>query len=91
MFVHRALCFYVVALIPVVLPQATFNPQNVAQGSSSNPSAVSLDISTLFNNRGFAMSPGDANFDGIGSKSVPMSMFRGPSSCIHGSTCPAQE
>ena len=65
----RALTAWVciVASVPV-LSQATFNPKNVAQGSSSYPSAVQLSLSNLFNNRGFAMSPGDADFDGLGSK-----------------------
>ncbi|KAI9685859.1 MAG: hypothetical protein M1822_004137 [Bathelium mastoideum] len=57
----------IVAVVPTVLTQATFNPQNVVKGSTNYPSAVSLNISTLFNNRAFGMSPGDANFDGIGS------------------------
>ncbi|KAL9091437.1 MAG: hypothetical protein Q9165_004823 [Trypethelium subeluteriae] len=63
---HRTLKLCVLTLLPAVFGQTTFNPKNAAQGSSSYSSTLSLDISNLFNNRGFAMTPGDADFDGIG-------------------------
>jgi alpha-L-fucosidase len=41
-------------LVAAVRAQVVFNP------------SVPLDISTLYNNRGFAMKPGDANLDDLG-------------------------
>jgi alpha-L-fucosidase len=53
-------------LIAATQAQVVFNPKNVDAGfSGSNPS-IPLDISSLYNNRGFAMGPGDANLDNLG-------------------------
>lgn len=66
--VHAMIVLVCLVVSMQVLAQATFNPKNIAQGSSNYPSAFQLDLSSLYNNRGFAMSPGDADFDGLGSK-----------------------
>jgi alpha-L-fucosidase len=46
--------------------QLIFKPQNADHGGS-NPISVPINISSLFDNRAFAMRPGDANFDQHGS------------------------
>jgi alpha-L-fucosidase len=53
------------AFVPFALGQGglVINPKNAGDGAAAN--SVPIDISGLVNNRGFAMSPGDANFDGI--------------------------
>jgi alpha-L-fucosidase len=60
------LAVFVAAASPC-LGQATFNPKNIGDGNSNYSLGVPLDLSKLLGNRGFAMSPGDADFDGLGS------------------------
>ncbi|KAK4502875.1 hypothetical protein PRZ48_006301 [Zasmidium cellare] len=56
-------------LVPTALAQGglVINPKNADdfETGSSSASTITIDISGLVNNRAFAMSPGDANFDGI--------------------------
>jgi alpha-L-fucosidase len=53
-------------LLPLSLAQGglVVNPKNANDGASGI-SSLPIDLSGLVNNRGFAMSPGDADFDGI--------------------------
>jgi alpha-L-fucosidase len=46
--------------------QVVFNPKIVDTGSSGSNPSIPLDISSLYNNRGFAMWPEDANLDNLG-------------------------
>ncbi|KAH0267099.1 glycoside hydrolase family 29 protein, partial [Aureobasidium melanogenum] len=57
----------VLGLIPVVLGQGglVINPKNAGLQVGSHPSSVPIDLSSMVNNRAFAMTPDDANFDGI--------------------------
>jgi len=48
--------------------QATFNPQGLDNGGAGGTISAPVDISHLYDNRGFAMKPNDADFDGYGSK-----------------------
>lgn len=50
-------------LLALARAQVIFKPQNADNGGSYAPS-VPLDLSSLFDNRGFAQKPGDADFDG---------------------------
>ena len=52
-------------LLPVALAQGglVINPRNAQDGSSAT--SLPIDLSGLVNNRGFAMTPGDADFDGL--------------------------
>lgn len=52
--------------LPLALAQGglVVNPKNADDGGGGI-SSVPIDLSGLANNRGFAMNPGDANFDGI--------------------------
>lgn len=52
--------------------QALLNPKNIAYGysSSDNAPSVQVDLTDLFDNRGFAASPGNADFDGLHSMSA---------------------
>ena len=56
----------ILPLLASVSAQATFNPQYKDNGGT-NSASLPLDISSLFDNRGFAMQPGDANFDQLNS------------------------
>lgn len=58
--------FWIGLFISAVQAQAVFNPKNVDAGSSGSNPSFPVDISSLYNNRGFANSPGDADFDGLG-------------------------
>ncbi|KAI9708390.1 MAG: hypothetical protein M1820_004094 [Bogoriella megaspora] len=69
---------FALGLLPGVMSQGVFNPKNVAQGSSNNSATVIVDLAVLYNNRAFAMSPGDADFDGAGS-SYPAQYLPPPS------------
>ena len=66
-------------LLPLVQGQALFNPKNVDSGSSGSNPSMPLDLSNLYNNRGFAMKPNDSNLDGTGTgypaQSLPPSNF----------------
>lgn len=53
-------------LLPLSGAQVLFNPKNVDSGSSGRNPSIPLDISSLYNNRGFAMKPNDSNLDGYG-------------------------
>lgn len=53
-------------LIAATQAQVVFNPKNVDGGSSGSNPSIPLVISSLYNNRGFAMGPGDANLDNLG-------------------------
>ncbi|KAK5137926.1 hypothetical protein LTR08_006695 [Meristemomyces frigidus] len=61
-----ALSSLVLGLLPLVMAQGglVVKPQNADDGSGLT-SSIPLDLSGLVNNRAFAMSPGEANFDGI--------------------------
>lgn len=56
------------AVAPLALAQGdiVLNPKNADDGASGVRS-LPLDLSSLRNNRAFAMSPGDANFEGLNS------------------------
>jgi alpha-L-fucosidase len=54
-------------LLPLAETQVLFNPKNVDSGSSGTNPSMPLDISNLYNNRGFAMKPNDSNLEGHGS------------------------
>ncbi|TKA25115.1 hypothetical protein B0A50_06180 [Salinomyces thailandicus] len=68
------------ALLPMVMTQGglVVSPKNAEDGSTQMAS-LSVDLSSLRNNRAFAMSPGDADFDGLHSgypaKYLPHSNF----------------
>jgi alpha-L-fucosidase len=67
------------SFLTTVHAQAVFNPKNVGTSyNGANPS-FPVDLSSLHNNRAFAMKPGDANYDGSGSgypaNSLPPSNF----------------
>lgn len=53
-------------IVPLALAQGglVVNPKNAYDGKSGIQS-VPIDVSHLVNNRAFAMSPGDANFEGL--------------------------
>jgi alpha-L-fucosidase len=53
-------------LIAATQAQVAFNHKNVDAGSSGSNPSTPLDISSLYNNRGFAMGPGDANLHNLG-------------------------
>lgn len=55
-------------LLPLALSQGGLivNPKYANNSNSGTPS-VSIDLTSLLNNRAFAMSPGDANFDNLNS------------------------
>lgn len=75
-------------LLPIALCQVLFQPQNAVKSYSKGYS-VAIDISTLFNNRGFGEHPGDANFDGIHSMLFPLYPFSDIYTMLSGSY-PAQ-
>ncbi|KAI5193504.1 glycoside hydrolase [Aureobasidium subglaciale] len=55
-------------LVPLALGQGglVINPKNAGlQQAGSHASSVPIDLSGMVNNRAFAMTPGDADFDGI--------------------------
>lgn len=56
-------------LVPAALGQGglVINPKNAddSEHGSSSAASMAMDISGMMDNRAFAMSPGDANFDGI--------------------------
>lgn len=67
------------SFLSAVHAQAVFNPKNVGTSyNEANPS-FPIDLSSLYNNRGFAMRPNDSNLDGSGSgypaNSLPPSNF----------------
>jgi len=59
--------------------QAVFNPKNVGTSYNAVNPSFPVDLSSMYNNRGFAMKPGDSNLDGSGSgypaNSLPPSNF----------------
>lgn len=59
----------VLSLAPLALGQGglVVNPKNVDgnQGGSSLARSMPIDLTNMFNNQAFGMSPGEANFDGI--------------------------
>lgn len=61
------IAFLLAVCIIGVQAQVVFNPKNVDFGSSGGNPSIPLDLSGLYNNRGFAMSPNDSNLDGYGS------------------------
>ena len=73
------LLIFVLLSLPLAEPQVLFNPKYVGSGSSGSTPSTPLDISNLYNNRGFAVKPNDSNFDGHGAgypaKSLPPSKF----------------
>lgn len=59
---------FLIGLVPLCLAQEGFviNPKNADDnGNGGDRGSLPLDISDLVDNRAFAMSPGDANFDGM--------------------------
>ena len=68
------------SVFPVALAQGglVVNPKNADDGTGGTAS-MPMDLSKLVNNRGFGISPNDANFDGYGSgypaKYLPPSNF----------------
>ncbi|CZR55229.1 uncharacterized protein PAC_05116 [Phialocephala subalpina] len=66
-------------LLPLAQSQVVFNPKNIDYGSSSTNPSLPLDLSSFFNNRGFAMRPNDSNLNGYGvgypAESLPPSSF----------------
>jgi alpha-L-fucosidase len=67
------------SFLTAVHAQAVFNPKNIGTSyNAANPS-FPVELSLLYNNRGFAVKPGDSNFDGSGSgypaNSLPPSNF----------------
>ena len=70
---------FVLLSLPLVEPQVLFNPKYVDSGSWGASLSKPLDISNLYNNRGFAMKVNDSNFDGNGggypADSLPPSQF----------------
>jgi alpha-L-fucosidase len=71
-----------IGLLPLTLGQGglVINPKNAALDQvGSHSSSTLIDLSSMVNNRAFAMTPGDANFDGIHSgypaKYLPESNF----------------
>ena len=59
---------FLLGFVPLALAQGglVVNPKNADDGTGS-VSSVPIDLSHLVNNRGFAIKPGDADFDGLGS------------------------
>ena len=57
----------VLGFLPLALGQGglVINPKNAGLQVGSHPASVPIDLSSMVNNRAFAMTPGDANFDGI--------------------------
>jgi alpha-L-fucosidase len=57
----------VLGLVPLALGQGglVINPKNAGLQVGSHATSVPIDLSALVNNRAFAMTPGDANFDGV--------------------------
>jgi alpha-L-fucosidase len=57
------------SVLPWAIAQGglVINPKNADDNASGSGGAesVPIDISSMFNNRAFAMTPGDADFDGI--------------------------
>jgi alpha-L-fucosidase len=55
------------SLVPLALGQGglVVNPKNAGLQVGSHASSVPIDLSSLVNNRAFAMTPGDADFDGV--------------------------
>ncbi|RAO73459.1 uncharacterized protein BHQ10_009471 [Talaromyces amestolkiae] len=56
------------ALCSSALSQVLFKPVNDFQPLAGQTPSITLDIDTLFNNRGFGTVSGDGNFDGSGGK-----------------------
>lgn len=67
------------SFLTTVHAQALFNPKNVDTSYKVVNPSFPVDLSSLYSNRGFAMKPNDANFDGSGSgypaNSLPPSNF----------------
>ena len=63
-----ALSAFILGLLPLALAQGGLivKPQNADDGSGQ-VSSIPMDLSSLVNNRAFALTPGDADFDGLGS------------------------
>lgn len=58
---------FLLSLVPLALGQGglVVNPKNQNNHESHSAGSLPIDISSITNNRAFAKSPGDANFDGI--------------------------
>jgi hypothetical protein len=61
------------ALVPVSMTagQLVFMPQNDFQPLKGQGLSFPVNISSLFDNRGFGKEPNESNFDGLGSKLRP--------------------
>ncbi|KAK3671938.1 hypothetical protein LTR78_008113 [Recurvomyces mirabilis] len=61
----KAVTGILAGLVPLALGQGglVINPQKADDGTAGN--SMPVDLSSLVNNRGFGMSPGDANYDGL--------------------------
>lgn len=53
---------FLVSALAAIAKGQLFQPQNAAVGYTKGDS-FPVNITNLFNNRGFGMRPGDANFD----------------------------
>ena len=62
----KHITIFLCSFISTVRAQAVFNPKNVAS-SYNGTSSFPVDLSALYNNRGLAVKPNDASFDGHGS------------------------
>jgi alpha-L-fucosidase len=67
------------SFLATVRAQAVFNPKNIGTSYNGTNPSFPVDISSLYNNRGFAIKANDSNFDGEGSgypaDSLPPSNF----------------
>jgi alpha-L-fucosidase len=62
-----SLSLALLGLVPLAFGQGglVVNPKNVGLQVGSRASSVPINLSSLVNNRAFAMTPGDADFDGV--------------------------
>ncbi|THY27539.1 glycoside hydrolase [Aureobasidium pullulans] len=68
MYASSSLKLAILGLVPHVFGQGglVINPKNAGLHQvGSHASSVPIDLSSMLNNRAFAMSPGDADFDGL--------------------------
>lgn len=58
---------FIFGLVPLALGQGglVINPKNRNDNELGGTRSLPIDLSNLTNNRGFAMFPGDANYDGL--------------------------
>ena len=75
----KFLTLLLLSFVSTVCAQAVFNPKNVGTSYNVTNPSFPVDLSSLYNNRGFAMRANDSNFDNYGSgypaDSLPPSNF----------------